>query len=69
MTPGRLVCDLKISSKELVQCKSYDLTELARTLLHKQRLELGPERLQNMYRSVSTLGAFPRGLVFRVPGH
>ncbi|CAN7995918.1 unnamed protein product, partial [Ixodes pacificus] len=55
MTPGRLVCDLKISSKELVQCKSYDLTELARTLLHKQRLELGPERLQNMYSSSAQL--------------
>ncbi|XP_029822681.2 DNA polymerase alpha catalytic subunit [Ixodes scapularis] len=55
MTPGRLVCDLKISSKELVQCKSYDLTELARTLLHKQRLELSPERLQNMYSSSAQL--------------
>ncbi|EEC17676.1 DNA polymerase alpha catalytic subunit, putative [Ixodes scapularis] len=55
MTPGRLVCDLKISSKELVQCKSYDLTELARTLLHKQRLELGPERLQSMYSSSAQL--------------
>ena len=26
ITSGRMVCDVKISSKELIRCKSYDLT-------------------------------------------
>ena len=26
ITCGRMVCDVKISSKELIRCKSYDLT-------------------------------------------
>lgn len=30
---GRLVCDLKISAKELIRCKSYDLATLAEKLL------------------------------------
>ena len=28
ITSGRMVCDVKISSKELIRCKSYDLTGL-----------------------------------------
>ncbi|CAN7937469.1 unnamed protein product, partial [Ixodes hexagonus] len=55
LTPGRLVCDLKISSKELVQCKSYDLTELVKTLLQKERLELSLDRIQNMYSTSAQL--------------
>ena len=34
-TTGRLVCDLKISAKELIRCKSYDLASLAEKLLGK----------------------------------
>ena len=30
---GRLVCDLKISAKELIRCKSYELASLAERLL------------------------------------
>lgn len=26
ITSGRMVCDVKVSSKELIRCKSYDLT-------------------------------------------
>ena len=32
---GRLVCDLKISAKELIRCKSYDLPSLAEKILNK----------------------------------
>lgn len=34
-TTGRLVCDLKISAKELTRCKSYDLATLSEKLLGK----------------------------------
>ena len=36
---GRLVCDLKISAKELIRCKSYELGPLAEKLLGKSALE------------------------------
>ncbi|XP_077556839.1 DNA polymerase alpha catalytic subunit isoform X1 [Haemaphysalis longicornis] len=55
ITPGRLVCDAKVSSKELVQCKSYDLSELVRTLLQKERLSLTAEQVLDMYRDSSQL--------------
>ncbi|XP_065059619.1 DNA polymerase alpha catalytic subunit-like [Rhopilema esculentum] len=32
---GRLICDTKISAKELIRCKSYDLTELSYVVLNK----------------------------------
>ncbi|KAH9391151.1 DNA polymerase alpha catalytic subunit [Tyrophagus putrescentiae] len=37
---GRLVCDVKILARELIRAKSYDLTELAATILKKGRFEL-----------------------------
>ncbi|KAH9369594.1 hypothetical protein HPB48_011512 [Haemaphysalis longicornis] len=55
ITPGRLVCDAKVSAKELVQCKSYDLSELVRTLLQKERLSLTAEQVLDMYRDSSQL--------------
>ena len=35
---GRLVCDLKISAKELIRCKSYELASLAERLLGKSTM-------------------------------
>ena len=35
---GRLVCDLKISAKELIRCKSYELASLAERLLGKSMM-------------------------------
>ena len=43
---GRLVCDLKISAKELIRCKSYDLGPLVERLLGKpaeERQELSSD--------------------------
>ena len=34
ITCGRMMCDVKISSKELIRCKSYDLTGLSSRALH-----------------------------------
>lgn len=55
ITPGRLVCDAKVSARELVQCKSYDLSELARTLLHKEYVPLTAEQVLDMYRDSGQL--------------
>uniref|UniRef100_A0A7N6BPU2 DNA polymerase n=1 Tax=Anabas testudineus TaxID=64144 RepID=A0A7N6BPU2_ANATE len=37
-TCGRLVCDVEISAKELIRCKSYHLTELAAQVLKTERI-------------------------------
>nr|XP_037285141.1 LOW QUALITY PROTEIN: DNA polymerase alpha catalytic subunit-like [Rhipicephalus microplus] len=55
ITPGRLVCDAKVSAKELVQCKSYDLSELVRTLLRKEHVPLTAEQVLDMYRDSGQL--------------
>lgn len=36
-TAGRLICDLKISAKELIRAKSFDLAELALQVVKEQR--------------------------------
>jgi DNA polymerase alpha subunit A len=46
---GRLVCDVMISAKELLRCKSYDLTELTNQILHRKRREIEYEEIKNMY--------------------
>ncbi|XP_071492723.1 DNA polymerase alpha catalytic subunit-like [Diadema antillarum] len=48
-TCGRIVCDVKISAKELVRCKSYDLTELVSQLVHEKRVDIPFEQIKNMY--------------------
>lgn len=47
---GRLVCDVEISAKELIRCKSYHLTELAAQILKTERAVVPPENLRNFYR-------------------
>jgi len=49
---GRLVCDTKINAKELIRCKSYDLTELTNVVLNKMvrskvDVEDVPSKLRN----------------------
>ena len=55
---GRLVCDLKISAKELIRCKSYDLGSLVEKLLGKSleaRTEIGCEEMRKAYESSKAL--------------
>ena len=55
---GRLICDLKISAKELIRCKSYDLGALIEKLLGKQldkRVELDLEEVRKAYSSSKAL--------------
>ena len=50
VTSGRLVCDIKISAKELIRCRSYDLTELISQVLHEKRQEVDPEQIPAIYK-------------------
>ena len=47
---GRLVCDVKISAKELIRCRSYDLTELVSHVLKKKRAEIDVDMLRGYYK-------------------
>lgn len=49
-TCGRLVCDVEISAKELIRCKSYHLTELAAQVLKMERAVIPQENIRNFYR-------------------
>ncbi|KAF7661751.1 hypothetical protein LDENG_00253600 [Lucifuga dentata] len=48
-TCGRLVCDIEITAKELIRCKSYHLTELAAQLLKTERVTVPQENIRNLY--------------------
>ncbi|XP_076014458.1 DNA polymerase alpha catalytic subunit [Genypterus blacodes] len=48
-TCGRLVCDVEISAKELIRCKSYHLTELAAQILKTERVTFPQENIRNLY--------------------
>lgn len=52
---GRLICDVKILARELIRAKSYDLTELAATILKKGRFEIEQALLPNYYSSSAQL--------------
>ena len=58
-TVGRLVCDLKISAKELIRCKSYELGALVEKCLQEgeedKRMILTPESLRKSYSSSEEL--------------
>lgn len=49
-TSGRLICDVKISAKELLRCRSYDLTELVSQILKDKRNEIESDDLPSYYR-------------------
>uniref|UniRef100_A0A8B9N8U2 DNA polymerase n=1 Tax=Accipiter nisus TaxID=211598 RepID=A0A8B9N8U2_9AVES len=46
---GRMICDVEISAKELIRCKSYHLPELVRQVLKTERTTILPEEIRNMY--------------------
>ncbi|XP_022101936.1 DNA polymerase alpha catalytic subunit-like [Acanthaster planci] len=48
-TCGRFISDIKISARELIRCKSYDLSELTKQVLKKERQEIPYEEFRNMY--------------------
>ncbi|KAJ8920671.1 hypothetical protein NQ315_004810 [Exocentrus adspersus] len=55
---GRLVCDIKISAKELIKSRSYDLDALCQAVLkikENQRVELEPEEIPKMYQTAEEI--------------
>ncbi len=47
---GRLVCDVMISAKEVIRCRSYDLAELVTQVLKDTRQEVDLDQLRNYYK-------------------
>ncbi|XP_063811770.1 DNA polymerase alpha catalytic subunit isoform X2 [Pseudophryne corroboree] len=52
---GRLICDVEISAKELIRCKSYNLSELVHHILKAERVVILPENIRNAYSDSSQL--------------
>lgn len=48
------MCDVAISAKELIRCKSYHLTELTAHILKAERVTVPQENIRNLYRSAQT---------------
>ncbi|XP_053168394.1 DNA polymerase alpha catalytic subunit isoform X2 [Hemicordylus capensis] len=46
---GRMICDIEISAKELIRCKSYHLSELVVQILKMERVAIPSEEIRNMY--------------------
>ncbi|XP_063099015.1 DNA polymerase alpha catalytic subunit isoform X3 [Cavia porcellus] len=54
-TCGRMICDVEISAKELIHCKSYHLSELVQQILKTERIIIPVENMRNMYSESSHL--------------
>ncbi|KAM3936321.1 DNA polymerase alpha catalytic subunit [Leptodactylus fuscus] len=52
---GRIICDIEISAKELIRCKSYHLSELVHHVLKTDRTIFPPEHIRNAYSDSSQL--------------
>ncbi|PIO06765.1 hypothetical protein AB205_0012070, partial [Aquarana catesbeiana] len=52
---GRIICDIQISAKELIRCKSYHLSELVHHILKTERLVFPPENIRSAYSESSQL--------------
>ncbi|XP_034779899.2 DNA polymerase alpha catalytic subunit-like isoform X3 [Acipenser ruthenus] len=48
-TCGRMICDVQISAKELIRCKSYHLSELVLHILKSERPVIPQEDIKNLY--------------------
>ncbi|XP_040194138.1 DNA polymerase alpha catalytic subunit isoform X1 [Rana temporaria] len=52
---GRIICDIQISAKELIRCKSYHLSELVHHILKTERFGFPPENIRSAYSESSQL--------------
>ncbi|CAL1543599.1 unnamed protein product [Lymnaea stagnalis] len=52
---GRMLCDVQISAKELIRCRSYDLTELTSQVLKSKRVEVDYDQVREMFSSSQQL--------------
>ncbi|XP_015196960.2 DNA polymerase alpha catalytic subunit isoform X1 [Lepisosteus oculatus] len=46
---GRMICDVEISAKELIRCKSYHLSELVAQILKTERVTIPQDNLKSYY--------------------
>ncbi|XP_030058230.1 DNA polymerase alpha catalytic subunit isoform X2 [Microcaecilia unicolor] len=46
---GRMICDIEISAKEMIRCKSYHLSELVHQILKTERVTIPPENIRSAY--------------------
>ncbi|XP_022668199.1 DNA polymerase alpha catalytic subunit-like isoform X2 [Varroa destructor] len=49
LLPGRVLCDTKLSARELIQAKSYDLVDLVQNVLSKEHDEIPVDVIREMY--------------------
>ncbi|XP_027078338.2 DNA polymerase alpha catalytic subunit [Coffea arabica] len=52
---GRLLCDTYLSSRDLLKEVSYSLTQLAKTQLNKDRKEIAPQDIPQMFQNSESL--------------
>ncbi|GFN73923.1 DNA polymerase, partial [Plakobranchus ocellatus] len=52
---GRMMCDVQISARELIRCRSYDLTVLTSDVLKQHRIEADYEEVKSMFQSSGLL--------------
>ncbi|KAL3525683.1 hypothetical protein ACH5RR_014055 [Cinchona calisaya] len=52
---GRLLCDTYLSSRDLLKEVSYSLTQLAKTQLNKDRKEIAPQDIPQMFQKSESL--------------
>ncbi|KAK1275209.1 DNA polymerase alpha catalytic subunit [Acorus gramineus] len=52
---GRLLCDTYLCSRDLLKEVSYSLTQLSKTQLNKERKEIAPHDIPNMFQSSGSL--------------
>ncbi|GFR77685.1 DNA polymerase, partial [Elysia marginata] len=52
---GRMMCDVQISARELIRCRSYDLTVLTSDVLKLNRIEVDYDEVKAMYQSSTEL--------------
>ncbi|PKU39294.1 dna polymerase alpha catalytic subunit [Limosa lapponica baueri] len=45
---GRMICDVEVSAKELIRCKSYHLSELVHQILKTEKTTILPEEIRNI---------------------
>ncbi|BFZ06575.1 hypothetical protein BsWGS_09614 [Bradybaena similaris] len=48
---GRMMCDVQISARELIRCRSYDLSELVKQVLKQDRTDIDYDEIREMFSS------------------
>lgn len=52
---GRMLVDVKVSAREFVRQTTYEMDELVKVQLHKERQDVDPDQIPQMYQNSDTL--------------